>query len=400
MCMPKNNIERAIADIQSGKMVIITDDKNRENEGDLVVSAEKITPEAINFMAHFGCGLICMPMTEDYFKRLDIPMMVQYNQSAFQTAFGVSIGSKEGITTGISAHDRAHTIKIAANPNSTSSDIVKPGHVFPLKAVNGGVLKRKGQTEASVDLMKLAELNPAAVICEIMNVDGTMARENDLKIFSESHQLTIISVQEIFEYRLQTEIMIEKITMANLPTQFGEMTIHIYKSALDNFEWIALTSGDIKNQHEPLVRLHSECLTGDVLSSIRCDCGEQLETSMQKISQEGGILLYLPQEGRNIGLINKIKSYELQDQGLDTVEANHHLGFKDDERDYFIAAQILKNLGAVKIQLLTNNPKKVADLKKCGIDVTKRIPIIAKPHDKNIFYLKTKQEKLGHELNL
>jgi 3,4-dihydroxy 2-butanone 4-phosphate synthase/GTP cyclohydrolase II len=398
--MPKNNIERAIADIQSGKMVIITDDKNRENEGDLVISAEKITPEAINFMAHFGCGLICMPMNEDYFNRLDIPMMVQNNQSAFQTAFGVSIGAKEGITTGISAHDRAHTIKIAANLNSSPSDIVKPGHIFPLKAVNGGVLKRKGQTEASVDLMKIAGLNAASAICEIMNIDGPMAREEDLKIFSDKHQLTIVSVQDIFEYRLQKEEIVEKITSADLPTKYGNMKIHTYKSVLDNFEWIALTMGDPKKETAPLVRLHSQCLTGDALGSIRCDCGEQLEMAMHKISRNGGILLYLPQEGRNIGLINKIKSYELQDKGLDTVEANHHLGFNDDDREYFIAAQILKNLGVHQIQLMTNNLNKISELKKYGIDVLKRIPIAAKPNVKNIFYLKTKQKKLGHELDL
>ena len=398
--MPKNKMERAIADIQNGKMVIITDDKNRENEGDLVISAEKITPESINFMAHFGCGLICMPMSDDYFKRLDIPMMVQHNQSAFQTAFGVSIGSREGITTGISAHDRAHTIKVAANPESTALDIVRPGHIFPLKAVNGGVLKRKGQTEASVDLMKIAGLNPVSVLCEIMNRDGTMARENDLNVFSEQHQLTVISVQDIFEYRLKTEVMVEKIASADLPTKFGDMKIHTYKSVLDDFVWNAMTIGDIEKQSAPLVRLHSQCLTGDALGSIRCDCGEQLEMALKEISKIGGILLYLPQEGRNIGLANKIKSYELQDQGFDTVEANHQLGFKDDEREYFIAAHILKNLHVNQIQLMTNNHNKISELKKYGIDVIKRIPLITQPKDKNIHYLNIKQQKLGHELNL
>lgn len=395
-----DKMQQAITDIQHGKMIIITDDKNRENEGDLVMAAEKITPDAINFMAHAGCGLICMPMHEDYFKRLDIPMMVQQNQSTFQTAFGVSIGAASGMTTGISAQDRAHTIKIAANPNSTASDIVKPGHVFPLKAVEGGVFKRRGQTEASIDLMKIARFNPAAVICEIMNHDGTMARENDLKIFSKENNITVISVQDIVEYRLQTESVVEKMVSANLPTQFGDMKIHAYKSQCDDLEWIAITCGDIKNNVAPLVRVHSQCLTGDVFHSVRCDCGEQLNMAMRAISENGGIVLYLPQEGRNIGLRNKIKSYALQDQGFDTVEANHQLGFRDDARDYFIAAHILRNLNANKIQLMTNNPHKIDELKKYGIDVISRIPLLTTPHQKNIFYLKTKKEKLGHELNV
>lgn len=398
--MSKNKIDHAISALQNGKMIIITDDKNRENEGDLVICAEKITPDGINFMAHFGCGLICMPMSEDFFKRLEIPMMVQNNQSTFQTAFGVSIGSAQGITTGISAYDRAHTIRVAANLASSASDIVRPGHIFPLKAANGGVLKRKGQTEASVDMMKIAGLNPAAVLCEIMNADGTMARENDLKIFSKQYQLTVISVQEILEYRLQTEVIVEKMASAQLPTKFGDMIIHTYKSVLDNFEWIAVTSGDISKQSTPLVRLHSQCVTGDVFSALRCDCGEQLDAAMTAISKEGGILLYLPQEGRNIGLANKIKSYALQDQGLDTVQANHQLGFKEDEREYFVAAQILKNLGADQIRLMTNNFNKILELKKYGVDVVKRISLITQPSEQNIFYLQTKQKKLGHELNL
>lgn len=398
--MKKNLIQHAIADIQEGKMVIITDDKNRENEGDLVIAAEKITADAINFMAHHGCGLICMPMSEDYFKRLDIAMMVQNNQSTFHTAFGVSIGAAKGITTGISAYDRALTIQVAANPQSTAADIVKPGHVFPLKAVYGGVLKRKGQTEASVDLMKLAGLNSAAVICEIMNQDGTMAREEDLKIFSKTHQLTVISVQDIIEYRLQTESIIKKTESANFPTHYGHMKIHHYRSELDTLEWIVITAGDINSQSAPLVRLHSQCLTGDVFHSKRCDCGEQLEMSMQWIAKEGGILLYLPQEGRNIGLSNKIKSYALQDTGLDTVEANQRLGFKADEREYFIPAQILKNLGIQRVRLMTNNTNKMFELKKYGIDVVERMPLIVEPNQDNIFYLKTKQNKLGHELNL
>lgn len=299
--MVNNNIARAISDIQNGKMVIITDDKNRENEGDLVIAAEKITPEAINFMAHFGCGLICMPMSEDYFSRLEIPMMVQNNQSTFQTAFGVSIGSRKGITTGISAYDRAHTIKLASNPNSTANDIVKPGHVFPLKAVREGVLKRKGQTEASVDLMKIAGLNSVAVICEIMNADGTMARERDLLQFSNQHQLTMISVQDIFDYRVKTEMLVEKIAQAKLPTKFGDAVISTYQNKIDDLHWTVLCVGKTNEKKVPLVRLHSQCLTGDVFASIRCDCGDQLDLAMQQISKEGGILIYLPQEGRNIG---------------------------------------------------------------------------------------------------
>jgi len=393
-------VEHAIADIQQGKMVIITDDKNRENEGDLVMAADKITAEGINFMAHNGCGLICMPMSDDHFKRLDIPMMVQNNQSTFHTAFGVSIGAAQGITTGISAYDRALTVQIAVNPQSTAADIVKPGHVFPLKAVNGGVLKRKGQTEASVDLMKLAGLNSVAVICEIMNRDGTMAREADLKLFSDTHQLTVISVQDILEYRLKADVFITKTESANFPTQYGPMQIHHYQSALDALEWIAITAGDIEKQSAPLVRLHSQCLTGDVFHSKRCDCGEQLDVAMRSIAHEGGVLLYLPQEGRSIGLSNKIKSYALQDKGLDTVEANQQLGFQADAREYFIPAQILKNLAVERVRLMTNNVNKISQLKKYGIDVVERIPLIVEPNHENIFYLKTKQNKLGHELNL
>ena len=398
--MSKHNVERAIEAVQAGKMVIITDDKNRENEGDLVVSGEKITPDAINFMAHYGCGLICMPMTEDHFKRLDIAMMVQHNQSTFQTGFGVSIGAAYGITTGISAYDRALTIQIAANPASTADDIVKPGHVFPLKAVKGGVLKRRGQTEASVDLMQLAGLTSVAAICEIMNPDGTMSRESDLKKFAQEHNLMIISVQDIVDDRLQSEMLVEKISSATVPTEFGQMMIHTYQSALDNLEWIAITSGDIEKQKSPLLRLHSQCLTGDVFKSKRCDCGEQLAQSMQMIAEQGGILLYLPQEGRNIGLINKIKSYALQDQGLDTVEANQQLGFKADEREYSIPAQILKNMKVSAVRIMTNNPEKIAALKKNGITIDASIPLIVSPNDENKAYLKTKQNKMGHSLAL
>lgn len=398
--MLQHTVKQAIQDIRNGKMVIIADDNNRENEGDLVVAAEKITHEQVNFMARFACGLICMPMSEHYFHRLSIPMMVQHNQSTFQTAFGVSIGAAKGITTGISVHDRAHTIRVAADPCSTSADIVKPGHVFPLKAVQGGVFKRRGQTEASVDLMKLAGLNPAAAICEIMNDDGTMAREIDLRLFAQQHALTLISVQDIVEYRLKNETHIEKVSSAALPTEFGVMQIHCFRSALDGFEWIAITAGDIKKTVWPLVRLHSQCLTGDAFHSLRCDCGEQLTAALKMIAEQGGIVLYLPQEGRNIGLENKIKSYALQDAGLDTVEANYQLGFQADERNYFIAAQILKNLNALQVRLMTNNPHKIAELTKCGINIIERIPLITPHNNCNRYYLKTKQAKLGHLLNV
>lgn len=393
------SIEKAILDIQRGKMVIITDDHARENEGDLVMAADKITADAINFMAHEGCGLICMPMAQDYFIRLNIPMMVSDNQSTFSTAFGVSIGAKKNITTGISAADRALTIRVAADPLSTEKDIVKPGHIFPLKAVNGGVLKRKGHTEASVDLMRLAGLNPAAAICEIMNRDGSMARERDLKTFAEKHALTIISVEDILQHRVKTEVLVEKTTTARLPTEFGEMCIHVFRTQLDDKEWVVVTSGEVKKNKSPLVRLHSQCFTGDVLHSLRCDCGDQLKASLKLISENTGILIYLPQEGRGIGLENKIKAYALQDQGFDTVEANRALGFEDDLRDYSIAAQILKSLSIASVKLMTNNPAKIAGLEKHGISVDTRIPLeIASKENQQ--YLKTKKEKLGHLLKV
>lgn len=396
--MNNNKMQQAINDIQNGKMIIVTDDKNRENEGDLVIAAEKITPDAINFMSRFGRGLICMPMSDDYFTRLHIPMMVNENESSHQTPFGVSIGAANNITTGISAADRAHTIRVAANPLSQPGDIVKPGHIFPLKANKSGVLKRKGHTEASVDLMILAGFNPAAVICEIMNDDGTMAREADLMTFAKQHQLTMISIQELIEYRLRTENCVTKISSANLPTRYGMMHIHYFKNKLDELDWIAITSGDIQKQLAPFVRLHSQCLTGDVLGSQRCDCGEQLQLSLQKIAQSGGVLLYLPQEGRGIGLENKVRSYALQDTGVDTVEANHQLGFESDLRDYYIPAQILKYFQIHAVSLMTNNPHKIAALEKYGIAVTARIPLRAPTNDANAFYLKTKQEKMGHYL--
>lgn len=398
--MHHSNIHRAIADIQAGKMIIIVDDEKRENEGDIVISAEKITSEAINFMVHEACGLICMPMSAEYFARLDIPMMVSHNQSTHQTAFGVSIGAARNITTGISAADRAETIRVAANPASTAKDIVKPGHIFPLKAEALGVLKRKGHTEASVDLMKLAGLQPSAAICEIMNKDGTMAHGDQLTAFADRHQLTVISVQALVEYRLATEIHVEKIASAKLPTELGEMTIHHFQSAVDQREWIAITSGDFNAQSAPRVRLHSQCLTGDVFGSSRCDCGDQLKQSLQDIAKESGVIVYLPQEGRDIGLMHKIKAYALQDAGLDTVEANHQLGFAEDAREYFIAVHILKSFGITNISLMTNNPKKISDVEKYGVTVEKHIPILSTPNSHNRFYLETKKNKMGHMISL
>ncbi len=390
-------VQKAIADLQAGKMIILQDDQSRENEGDLIMAAEKITPEAINFMTHYGRGLICMPMMESDFKRLGIAMMVQNNQSKFQTGFGVSIGAAEGITTGISAYDRAKTIEIAANINSTEKDIVKPGHIFPLKARDGGVFVRRGQTEGSVDLVRLAGFRPVSAICEIMNDDGTMARDADLKIFSKKHNLTKISIQDVLEYRMQTENSIEKIASAEFPNKYSrDMKIHIYKNKLDQTEWVAITSGDLSKIANPIVRLHSQCLTGDAFHSNRCDCGEQLESALQKIADCGGVLLYLPQEGRGIGLCNKIKAYALQDQGFDTVQANHYLGFSADDRNYFIPAQILKDLKATEIHLITNNPEKIAALEQYGIIVQKRISAEINASSDNQYYLQTKKEKMGH----
>ena len=392
-------INKAIGDIHRGKMVILVDDKDRENEGDLVVAADKVTPAHISFMAHHGCGLICMPMAADDFKRLDIPMMAQNNQCQQQTGFGVSIGAAEGITTGISAQDRAHTIRVAADPNSTAADIVKPGHVFPLKARDGGLLVRDGHTEASTDLVRMAGSHPAAVICEIMNPDGTMARLPDLKAFAARHQLTLIHVADLKAYRLQTEKLVSKISSAPLPTSYDpSMRINVYQNDIDGSEWVAVTAGDLSQQKNPLVRMHSACLTGDIFGSKRCDCGTQLDLAMKLIAKEGGVLLYLPQEGRGIGLANKVKAYELQDMGMDTVEANEHLGFQPDQRDYTMAAKILQDLGVSQVRLLTNNPAKVASLENNLISVAERVPLIAPVTNDNHRYMKTKQEKMGHLL--
>lgn len=395
------SIKQAIDDIKHGKMVIVTDNEHRENEGDLIMAADKVTPQAINFMTRFGRGLVCMPMAEEFFERLQIPMMTKHNRSKLQTAFGVSIGAATGITTGISAADRAHTIRVAVDPQSTLDDIVMPGHVFPLKAKSGGVLARTGHTEASTDLAALAGLQRAAVICEIMNEDGSMARRDDLLVFAKLHKLTMISIEELVTYRMLHEQVVTEVSGSILPVhKHGQFNVRTFRCDINGKEHAALIKGEIKNDQPVLVRLHSECLTGDVFASERCDCGRQLQAALDRIGEQGGVLLYLRQEGRGIGLANKIKAYALQDQGLDTVEANHQLGFAADQRDYGVAAQILRQLGIINVSLLTNNPKKMSGLKRYGINVASRMPLEVSPTTDNIRYLQTKREKLGHLLTL
>ncbi|MFH0926848.1 MAG: bifunctional 3,4-dihydroxy-2-butanone-4-phosphate synthase/GTP cyclohydrolase II [bacterium] len=401
MCI--SSIEECINDIRQGKMVIVVDDEDRENEGDLTIAAEKITPDAINFMAKYGRGLICLPMTAQRLQELDIPLMVKENTSNFNTAFTISIEARHKVTTGISAGDRATTILTAINPNALPEDLARPGHMFPLMAKDGGVLTRSGQTEASIDLAKLAGLYPAGVICEIMNDDGTMARMTQLKQFAQKFGLKIMTVKDLITYRTKNEKFVHREACANLPTEYGLFKIIAYASLIDKQHHVALVMGDLDENkgEEILVRVHSECLTGDALGSLRCDCGEQLKTAMKKIGETGkGVVLYMKQEGRGIGLLNKIKAYELQDQGHDTVAANEVLGFKPDLRDYGIGAQILVDLGLKNIKLLTNNPRKIIGLEGYGIKIVERIPIETSPTDDNIYYLKTKQEKLGHLLNV
>jgi 3,4-dihydroxy 2-butanone 4-phosphate synthase/GTP cyclohydrolase II len=399
--MPIATIEEAIQDIRDGKMVILVDDEDRENEGDLTVAAEKTTPEAINFMAKYGRGLICLSLDPEIVERLNLPLMVYDNRSPLKTAFTVSIEARHGVTTGISAHDRARTILTAVADHAHPEDLVQPGHVFPLRARRGGVLFRTGQTEGSVDLVRLAGLKPAGVICEIMNDDGTMARMPDLEKFSEEHGLKIVTVADIIAYRMKNESFVHKAAETALPTPYGEFKAMAFVNDIDDYEHLALVKGEIHPEKEVLVRVHSQCLTGDVFGSYRCDCGDQLARAMEMVQRQGlGVILYMQQEGRGIGLANKLKAYALQDMGKDTVEANEELGFKADLRDYGVGAQILVALGVKKMKLMTNNPKKIIGLEGYGLQVTGRVPIECEPRAENMNYLLTKCQKLGHLLNI
>ena len=406
--MPFCPIEDAIEEIKAGRMVVVVDDEDRENEGDLTMAAEMVTPEAINFMAKCGRGLICLALTAEKVDSLGLPMMVSDNRSRFSTAFTVSIEAREGVTTGISAYDRARTILTAVSDGCKPGDLVSPGHVFPLRAREGGVLVRAGQTEASVDLARLAGLRPAGVICEVMNEDGTMARVPQLKEFCARHGLKMCSVADLIRYRRKKEKLVERGSRVKLPTRFGEFTLMYYSSYVDKDEHLALCAGlkdgqekfECKDDEAILTRVHSECLTGDIFHSLRCDCGDQLETAMRMISAEGkGVLVYMRQEGRGIGLRNKLRAYELQERGHDTVEANVMLGFKPDERDYGIGAQILVDLGVYRLRLLSNNPRKYKGLEGYGLSIVERVPIVIPPTEANKTYLKTKKEKMGHLLD-
>jgi len=400
--MGVSSIKEAMVDIRSGRMVILVDDEDRENEGDLCMAAEFVTPEAINFMARYGRGLICLTLTEEAADNLRLPAMVRDNRSRFNTAFTVSIEAKQGVTTGISAADRATTILAAVADNAKPDDLVSPGHIFPIRARKGGVLVRTGQTEGSVDLARLAGLKPAGVICEIMKDDGTMARMPDLEIFAREFSLKIVTIKDLIDFRMQHESLIRRAATSTIPTKYGGIfKVIVYENDVDDIQHVALLKGEIGPEDEVLVRVHSECLTGDVFGSERCDCGDQLHRAMQMIDEAGkGVIVYMHQEGRGIGLVNKMKAYNLQDQGLDTVEANISLGFKEDLRDYGIGAQILADLGVRKMRLMTNNPKKIVGLDGYGLTVTERVPIEIKPNDNNIKYLRTKKNKMGHILEL
>lgn len=395
------NIQRAIEDLRRGKFVVIVDDEDRENEGDLVIAAERATPETINFMAREGRGLICLALTAERCDELELPPMVDDNTSPFGTAFTVSIEARGRVTTGISAADRAATVAAAIDPRTHAADLLRPGHMFPLRAAPGGVLKRAGQTEASVDLARIAGLNPAAVICEIMNDDGTMARLPDLRRFIARHDLTLISVADLIRYRMQTERLVRRIAAPALPTRFGTFRCVAFRSDVTHEEHVALVAGEITENEPTLVRVHSQCLTGDVFGSSRCDCGEQLALALEKIAEAGkGILLYLLQEGRGIGLFNKLRAYELQDQGHDTVSANEKLGFPPDIRDYGVGCQILRELGVRKMRLMTNNPSKYVALDGYGLEIVERVPLEVHPTESTKKYLETKKNKLGHLLKM
>jgi len=393
--------EELIEELRAGRMIILADDEDRENEGDLVMAAEWVTPEAINFMAKYGRGLICLALTQEQTDKLNLPLMVSNTNSKFKTNFTVSIEAAEGVTTGISAYDRAHTIRTAISEAATPGDIHTPGHVFPLVGRDGGLLVRAGHTEASIDLSRMAGLKPAGVICEIMNEDGSMARMPELKEFAKKHGLKVGSIADVISYRLKHDSLVKREVEVRLPTEFGEFRMVGYTNAVDKAEHVALVMGEPDPDRPCLVRVHSECLTGDVFASRRCDCGSQLHAAMRQVAEAGeGVILYLRQEGRGIGLLNKLRAYELQDAGHDTVEANKKLGFKPDLRDYGIGAQILRDLGLRKLKLLTNNPKKIVALDGYGLEVAERVQLQSEPHDDNIAYLTTKRDKMGHMLDM
>lgn len=392
-------IEQALETLKAGKMIILMDDEDRENEGDLVVAAEHATPEAINFMSRHGCGLICLSMADELIDKLQLPMMAQNNKSPYGTAFTVSIEAAQGVSTGISAQDRAQTIRVAINPDSGPADVISPGHVFPLRAKRKGVLERAGQTEGSVDLARQAGLSASAVICEIINEDGTMSRRDELVAFSKKHDIPLVTIKDLIEYRIQHEILVHAAASTRIPLQNkGDFNMTVFANELDDAEHFALVKPPQFTNQVPLVRIHSECITGDILGSCKCDCGKQLEQSLSLIAAEGGILIYLRQEGRGIGLANKLKAYALQEQGWDTVDANHQLGLPVDSRNYAIAYQMLKYFGIDAIRLLTNNPSKIAAVDRYGIKVTERVPLEIEPTKESHRYLKTKKEKMGHLL--
>jgi 3,4-dihydroxy 2-butanone 4-phosphate synthase/GTP cyclohydrolase II len=397
---PIADIEGALQAFREGRMIIVVDDEDRENEGDLTIAAEKVTPEAINFMARHGRGLVCLSMTPERLDELEVPLMVSQNTSRFETAFCIPFEAKGRTTTGISAADRAATVLTAIDPATTPQDLLRPGHLFPLRARSGGVIERAGQTEAAVDLARIAGLYPAGVICEIMNEDGTMARMPELIKFAKKHDLLIISIADLIKYRMRTESLVKKVASAKLPTEFGDFDVHVFVNQLDKKEHVALVRGDISSGKDVLVRVHSSCLTGDVLHSVRCDCGAQHDAALKLIADEGrGVLLYLNQEGRGIGLANKIRAYELQDEGFDTVEANERLGFKADQRDYGMGVQMLRELGVKSMRLLSNNPRKLVGIEGYGLSVSEWLPLEMPASDSTRRYLKTKKEKLGHRLS-